>query len=173
MDETDKDYLLDKAMISIASFAAASRMAKTKVKNLISQPGVGDMTTEQVLEYLTNFMEEESEKMFNLYDQSCNSLKKKISRDTTYIELIPEAPFNPEDREGTISTIRQIIDRNEEILHLIQVYDKNGFPKFITIDEFEEKYYEYWETVLRKSFNYNDEQIEIFKKGLTNECTTT
>ena len=163
MDNTDKDYLLDKAMVSIASFAAASRMTKSKIKNLISQPGVGDMTTEQVLEYLTNFMDEESEKMFKLYEQA---FKKKISRGTSYAELIPEAPFNPEDKEGTISTLRCISSECKEIIHLIQVYDKNGLPIFITIDEFEKNYYEYWEIILPKCFNFSKEQIETFKKGL-------
>lgn len=160
MDSIDKDYLLDQAMTSIASFAAASRMTKTKIKNLISQPGVADMTTEQVLEYLINFMEEESDKMFNLYDQA---FKKKVSKSTTYIELIPEAPFNPEDKESTISILRDL--SRDESFHLIQVFDNKGLPKFITIDEFELGYYEYWEPVL-KAFNYTPEQIEKFKQGI-------
>lgn len=79
MDSIDKDYLLDKAMTSIASFAAASRMTKTKIKNLVSQPGVADMTIEQVLEYLTNFMEEESDKMFNLYDQAFKKKSQQVN----------------------------------------------------------------------------------------------
>ncbi len=163
MDSIDKDYLLDKAMTSIASFAAASRMTKTKIKNLVSQPGVADMTIEQVLEYLTNFMEEESDKMFNLYDQA---FKKKVSRSTTYIELIPEAPFNPEDKAGTIQTLRLLEEEKKESIHLIQVFDKDGLPKFITIDEFEKNYYEYWEIVLRKSFGYTEEQVKKFKQGI-------
>ncbi len=163
MDEFDKDYLIHNAMVSVASFSAASRMARNKLKGLISQPGVAEMTTEQVLEYLLDFMDEESEKMFKLYEQS---LKKKISRETSYIELIPEAPFNPEDREGTIATLRWLSNYKEESMHLIQVYNKKGKPKFITIDEFEKNYYEYWEIVLKKRFNYTEQQIEIFKKGL-------
>lgn len=163
MDSTDKDYLIDKAMTSIASFAAASRMTKTKISNLISQPGVADMTIEQVLDYLTDFMDEESDKMFKLYDQT---YKKKVSRSTTYIELIPEAPFNPEDKESTIETLRYLENQNKESFHLYQVFDKNGVPKFITISEFEKNYYEYWEIVLRKSFGYTEEQIKKFKQGI-------
>lgn len=64
-------------------------------------------------------------------------LKKKVSRSTTYIELIPEAPFNPEDKAGTIQTLRLLEEEKKESIHLIQVFDKDGLPKFITIDEFE------------------------------------
>jgi len=159
MDSIEKDYLIDKAMTSIASFSSAARITRAKINNLISQPGIADMTTEQVLEYLVNFMDKESEEMFNLYDQA---FKKKVSRSTTYIELIPEAPFNIEDKDSTISILRDL-SKNESF-HLIQVFDSNGLPKFITIDEFEAGYYEYWEPVLRR-FNYTSEQIENFKQG--------
>ena len=165
MDEKDKDYLIDQAMVSIASFSAASRMARRKLDNIVSQPGVGDMSTEEILKYLLDFMDVESEKMFKEYD-SC--FTANVSRDTTYIELIPEAPFNPEDKEGTIEQLRWLC-KNDVTLknvkyHLIQVYDDKGRPKFITIDQFEKNYYEYWEPVLKK-FDYTDEQIEKFKRG--------
>lgn len=160
MDEFDKDYLLHNAMVSVASFSAAAKMAKTKISNLISQPGVGDMSKEDVLKYLVDFMEEESDKMFDLYEKT---LKKKVSRSTTYIELIPEAPFNPEDKESTISILRSL--QESESFHLIQVYDEKGLPKFVTIDEFENNYYQYWEPVLRY-FGQTEEQIENFKKGI-------
>jgi hypothetical protein len=159
MDSIDKDYLLDQAMTSVASFAAAGRMTKRKLENMLSQPGVGDMTTEQVLKYLTDFIEEESDKMFNLYDQT---FKKKVSRSTTFIELIPEAPFNPEDKVGTIEVLRDL-NKNEEF-HLVQVYDKKGLPKFVTINEFEKNYYEYWEILMRK-WGASKQDIEKFKAG--------
>lgn len=165
MDSTDKDYLLEQAMISIASFSAASKMAKNKMAKLLSKKGVKDMTTEEVLKYLTDFMETESEKMFTLYESSL-SLKKKFCRNVAYIELIPEAPFNPEDKNSTIEILRGMQDESKEMLFLIHVYDKKGVPKFITIDEFEKNYYEYWEIVLKKYFNYSKEQIKNFKKGL-------
>ena len=166
MDEQSKDYLLNQAMVSVASFAAASRMARKKLDNLLFQPnGVADMSTDDVLKYLLDFMDAESEKMFKEYDS--NSISK-VSRDTTYIELIPEAPFNPEDRESTIEQLRLLCNNDvtlkNEKYHLIQVYDGNGKPKFITIDEFEKNYYEYWEPVLRM-FNYTEKQIENFKQG--------
>lgn len=166
MDEQSKNYLLDQSMTSVASFAAASRMARRKLDDKVSQPGVGDMSTEDVLKYLLDFMDAESEKMFKEYDSCFN--KQKVSRDTTYIELIPEAPFNPEDKEGTIEQLRWMcknnLDPKEKKFHLIQVYDDKGKPKFITIDEFEKNYYEYWEPVLRM-FDYTEEQIEKFKRG--------
>jgi hypothetical protein len=163
MDSIEKDYLIDKAMISIASFSSAAKITRAKINNLISQPGTTNMTTEQVLEYLVNFMDEESEKMFNLYDQA---FKKKVSRETTYIELIPEAPFNIEDKESTIEILKFLENKNKESFHLYQVFDKDGLPKFITIDDFEKNYYEYWEIVLRKSFGYTEEQIKKFKQGI-------
>jgi len=165
MDEQSKDYLLNQAMVSIASFSAASRMARRKLDEKISQPGVADMSAEEVLKYLLDFIDIESEKMFKEYD-FCSLVK--VSRDTTYIELIPEAPFNPEDRDDTIETLRILCKNdtslNEVKFHLIQVYDEKGKPKFITIDEFEKNYYEYWEPVLR-AFKYTEEQIENFKQG--------
>lgn len=165
MDEQSKDYLLDQAMISVASFAAASRMARRKLEDKVSQPGVADMSTEEILKYLLDFMDAESEKMFKEYDS--HSIPK-VSRATTYIELIPEAPFNPEDKESTIEQLRWLCKNDVTLkdvkFHLIQVYDKNGKPKFITIDEFEKNYYEYWEPVLRM-FEYTEEQIENFKQG--------
>jgi hypothetical protein len=130
MDELEKDYLIDQVMTSIASFAAASRMAKRKLANLISQPGVSEMTTEQVLTFLIDFMDKESECMFKEYE---DAFKKKISRSTTYIELIPEAPFNIENKVETISTLRSLVEG--ESFHLVQVY-KDGKPEFITLDEF-------------------------------------
>jgi hypothetical protein len=159
MDSIDKDYLLDQAMTSVASFAAAGRMTKRKLENLISQPGVGDMTTDEVLKYLIGFMEEESDKMFKLYDQT---FKKKVNRDTIYIELIPEAPFNPEDKELTIQILREQCNSKE--FSLIQVYDKKYLPKFVTVDEFEKDYYEYWETLMR-FWGASEEDIEKFKAG--------
>jgi hypothetical protein len=162
MDEQSKDYLLNQAMVSIASFAAASRMARKKLDNLVFQPGgIADMSTEDVLKYLLDFMDIESEKMFKEYD-SCSMAK--VSRDTTYIELIPEAPFNPEDKKSTIEQLRYLCECDNASYHLIQVYDDKGKPKFITIEEFEKNYYEYWEPVLRM-FDYTEEQIENFKQG--------
>ncbi len=159
MDEQGKDYLLDQAMGSIASFAAASRMARKKLDNMVFQGGALDMSTEEVLEYLLDFMDIESDTMFKEYD-SCFSTD--ISKETTYIELIPEAPFNPENKEDTISALRDL--HLKKSFHLIQIYDKNNKPRFITIDEFERKYYEYWELVFKR-LDYTEEQIEKFKQG--------
>jgi hypothetical protein len=160
MENTDKDYIIDKAMTSIASFAAAARMTRAKLKNLISQPGVADMSIEQVLEYLVQFIEKETEDTFKIYD---SFHVKGVSKSTTFIELIPEAPFNPEDKDSTISTLRSLTEG--ESFHLIQVYDEKGKPKFISIDEFEKNYYEYWVPVLR-SYGRSEEEIENFKKGI-------
>jgi len=156
-DCVEKDYLIDKVMTSIASFAAAARMSKKKVDNLISQPGVSDMTTEEVLLYLIDFIEKESNNSFELYDKTFG---EKIEKDTVYIELIPEAPFNPELREETIEQIKKISNGK---FALIQVLDEKNKPKFVTIEEFNLNYYKYWEPFLHK-FNYTKEQIENFKK---------
>ena len=159
MDEIDKDYIIDQAMTSVASFSAASKMTQRKLKDLISQPGVGDMSIEEVLKYLTDFMDKESDKLFELYDKT---FKKKVSRSTTYLELIPEAPFNPEDKASTIEILRDM--HKDEVFHLIQVYEKTGIPKFVTIDEFEKNYYEYWE-ILMRSWGASEEDINNFKAG--------
>jgi len=159
MDEHSKEYLLDQAMISVASFAAAGRMAKAALdKGGAAHNG---MSSEDVLKYLIEFMEEESEKMFKNYDETTD-LKKKVSRSTTYIDLIPEAPFNPEDKKSTIDILR---DQNkDDLFHLVYVVDEKGNPKFITINEFDKNYYHYWECLMKHQ-KASPEDIEKFKEG--------
>lgn len=158
MDEIDKDYIIEQAMVSVASFAAAGRMAKSALeKGGVAHNG---MNAEEVLKYLIDFMEKESDKTFEEYDKS---FKKKVSRSTTYIDLIPEAPFNPEDKKGTMETLRDMC--KDEKFHLVYVLDEKNNPKFVTLEEFERNYYHYWE-ILLKSWGQSDEEIEKFKQGI-------
>lgn len=144
MENIDKEYIIDKAMTSIASFAAAAKMTRAKLGVLISQPGVSEMSTEDVLNYLVEFMEKESEDMFKLYD---SFYFNKVDRSVTYSELLKEAPLNLEDKESTIKTLRELCQNKN--FSLVQVFDKDKKPKFVTIDEFEKGYYEYLKEELK------------------------
>lgn len=144
MENIDKEYIIDKAMTSIASFAAAAKMTRAKLNGLISQPGVSEMSTEDVLNYLVEFMEKESEDMFKLYD---SFYFNKVDRSVTYSELLKEAPLNLEDKESTIKTLRELCQNKN--FSLVQVFNKDKKPKFVTIDEFERGYCEYLEEELR------------------------
>ena len=71
MDEMDKDYLLDTAMVSVASFAAAARMAKSALQK--GGTAHNGMSAEEVLKHLVEFMEVESDKTFKEYDKTADT----------------------------------------------------------------------------------------------------
>lgn len=69
MDNLDKDYVLHEAMVSMAAFRKAGELANRKIMGL-SQSKVSAI---KALEHLSEFMIKESDRVFDLYE---NSLKK-------------------------------------------------------------------------------------------------
>lgn len=76
MDELSKDFLLDQSMTSIASFKEASTLSKRALKE--GGKDKKGLSPSFVLEKLLDFIDEESNRVFNEYHESSGHLPVSV-----------------------------------------------------------------------------------------------